>query len=558
MSPRLRGRHRRADLPAMLVALDEAVEALEGRADPEALRRARSLSERAGERLRLSGEHTVVALAGSTGSGKSSLFNALSGSDLSPVGVRRPTTAKAFASVWGTEGAAPLVQWLGVPRRQTTWRHGAEDQPDTSAGGGGAPPAVDDELEGLVLLDLPDHDSTVTEHQLEVDRLVELVDLLVWVVDPQKYADQVLHERYLRRLSGHSAVTVVVLNQVDTVNPFAAAECAEDLRRLLDEDGLRRSPVLTTSARTGAGLDGLRALLVDAVSRRRARNDRLVADVERVVEVLNPAVALGEPDGVASAERARLVEALASAAGVPVIGRAVEKSWRLRAAGSLGWPPTRWVRRLRPDPLRRLHLRSGERREVRDMVRSSVPKPTPVQRAQVDTALRKVCDAGAVGLPDPWQRSVRSAADGRAGDVRDALDRAVVGTDLGVDRVPLWWRLAGALQWLLVAAALVGAGWLLLLAFGSYLRLPDPPTPDVRGVPVPTALLVGGVVVGLVVAFVGRLVAHAGAAARRRRAESRLRSSIEKVATTLMLAPVDEELARHKRARDALDRARTG
>jgi hypothetical protein len=53
----------------MLAALDEAVEALEGRADVAALRRARSVSDRAGERLRLSGEHTVVALAGSTGSG---------------------------------------------------------------------------------------------------------------------------------------------------------------------------------------------------------------------------------------------------------------------------------------------------------------------------------------------------------------------------------------------------------------------------------------------------------------------------------------------------------
>jgi hypothetical protein len=350
----------------------------------------------------------------------------------------------------------------------------------------------------------------------------------------------------------------VVLNQVDTVNPFAAAECAEDLRRLLDEDGLRRSPVLTTSVRTGAGIDGLRALLVDAVARRRARNDRLVADVEDVVDALSTCVADVEPRGVGSGERARLVEALAVAAGVPVIGRAVEESWRLRAAGSLGWPPTRWVRRLRPDPLRRLHLRLGERREVRNMVRSSVPEPTPVQRAQVDTALRHVCDVAADTLPDPWQRSVRRAAEGQSGDVRDALDRAVVNTDLRADRTPLWWRLTGLLQWLLVAAALVGAGWLLLLAFGSYLRLPDPPTPDVRGFPVPTLLLVGGVLVGLLLASLGRLLANAGASARRRRAESRLRSAIEKVAVTLMLAPVEAELGRHLRAREALERARTG
>ena len=38
-------------------------------------RGAREIVERAGGRLRLSGEHTVVALAGATGSGKSSLFN---------------------------------------------------------------------------------------------------------------------------------------------------------------------------------------------------------------------------------------------------------------------------------------------------------------------------------------------------------------------------------------------------------------------------------------------------------------------------------------------------
>jgi predicted GTPase len=539
----------------MLVALDEAVEALEERADARALKRARAVAERAGERLRLSGEHTVVALAGSTGSGKSSLFNALAGADLSPVGVRRPTTSKAYASVWGTEGAAPLVQWLGVPRRQTTWRHGsgaAWGRDDDGA------PVLDAELEGLVLLDLPDHDSTVVAHRQEVDRLVELVDLLVWVVDPQKYADHVLHERYLRRLAGHSAVVVVVLNQVDTVNPFAAADCAEDLRRLLDEDGLRLSPVLRTSVRTKAGLEDLRAVLIDAVSRRRARNDRLVADVEDVVEGLAPFVALEEPRGVRPEDRSVLVDALASSAGVPVIGRAVEESWRLRAHGLLGWPPTRWVRRLRPDPLRRLHLRSKDRREVRSMVRSSVPEPTPVQRAQVDTAQRQVCDRAGEGLPDVWQRSVRRAAEGRSGDVRDALDQAVVSTDLGVDREPVWWRVAGVVQWVLAVAALAGAVWLLMLAFGSYLRLPDPPTPEVYGVPVPTGLLVLGVLLGLLLAFVGRAVARAGAVVRRRRAESRLRGAIDEVATVLMLGPVEEELERHRRARQALDRARTG
>src|SRR6478672_9714594 len=45
----------------------------------ELLDDAEAVLKRAGERLRLSGNHTVVALAGGTGSGKSTLFNALSG-----------------------------------------------------------------------------------------------------------------------------------------------------------------------------------------------------------------------------------------------------------------------------------------------------------------------------------------------------------------------------------------------------------------------------------------------------------------------------------------------
>jgi GTP-binding protein EngB required for normal cell division len=525
----------------MLTALDEAIEALHGRADPKTLARARSVRARAGERVLLSGAHTVVALAGSTGSGKSSLFNALSGADLSPAGVRRPTTAKAHACVWGVEGAAPLVQWLGVPRRQTAWQHGAvvEDQP---------------ELDGLVLLDLPDHDSNVLDHRLEVDRLIELVDLLVWVVDPQKYADEALHDRYLRRLAGHAAVTVVLLNQIDTLNPFAAAECAADLARLVELDGLRRAHVRTCSARTGAGLDDVRAVFAAAVTRRQAGNDRLVADVESVVYALAPAVSLDAQPEV-SPGRAELVEALASSAGVPVIGEAVEQSWQRRAAGTLGWPPIRWLRLLRPDPLRRLKLHGRERRDLRAMVHSSVPEPTPAQQAQVERAVRRVCDGASRDLPPRWQKSVRGAAGASGGDVRDALDEAVVGTDLEVDRTPVWWRVGSFVQWLVTLAAVAGAAWLLVLAFGSHLGLPDASSPSWLGVSLPSVLLVGGLVVGGAIAVLGRSVGRTEAMLRRERAESRLRAAVESVADRLVIGPVEAELQRHQQARDALSRA---
>ena len=200
---------------------------------------AEAVLKRAGERLRLSGNHTVVALAGGTGSGKSTLFNALSGATFSPPGVTRPTTRHVHACVWGMQGAAPLLDWLGVQRRHRYARASVLDSGES-------------DLDGLILLDLPDHDSVVTASMAAVDRLSKLADMVIWVLDPQKYADAAVHNRYLIPLAGHAAVFTVVLNQIDVLSPQQARDCGEDLRRLLDAEGLADTPLLGVSARTGA------------------------------------------------------------------------------------------------------------------------------------------------------------------------------------------------------------------------------------------------------------------------------------------------------------------
>src|ERR1700733_10059180 len=62
-------------LVARANALGRFVRASGGVLDADRLAPARALSERTGQRLAHSREHTVVALAGATGGGKSSLFN---------------------------------------------------------------------------------------------------------------------------------------------------------------------------------------------------------------------------------------------------------------------------------------------------------------------------------------------------------------------------------------------------------------------------------------------------------------------------------------------------
>ncbi len=205
-------KERTAPVPERLRALAEAAELCQDRVADGLVVEARRVVAQADRRLALSGDATVVALAGATGSGKSSLFNTLSGSDLATVGVRRPTTAHAMACVWGQDAGAELLDWLQIPRRHTR------------------APDPDGALDGLVLLDLPDHDSTERQHRVEVDRLVQLVDVLVWVVDPQKYADAALHDRYLKPLARHAEVMTVVLNQVDRLGPAEREQCLRDLR----------------------------------------------------------------------------------------------------------------------------------------------------------------------------------------------------------------------------------------------------------------------------------------------------------------------------------------
>jgi GTP-binding protein EngB required for normal cell division len=263
-----------SSIPLRLTALAELTRLGTARKDgfsEELLDEAESLLKRSGERMRMSATHTVAALAGGTGSGKSTLFNALAGATFSPPGVTRPTTRHAHACVWGMEGAAPLLDWLSVQRRHRYARASALDEGETN-------------LTGMLLLDLPDHDSVVTGSAAMVDRLVRLTDMLIWVLDPLKYADASVHQRYLVPLAGHAAVTTVVLNQSDTLSAEEITDCENDLRRLLDSEGLAETPILVTSAATGAGLNELKAVLAEAVATRRAATDRIAADIDALLD----------------------------------------------------------------------------------------------------------------------------------------------------------------------------------------------------------------------------------------------------------------------------------
>lgn len=526
-------------LASRLTALGEAAELSRGRASAEIVDASLAVTARAGQRLAIAGDHTVVALAGATGSGKSSTFNALSGTELATTGVRRPTTSEAMAVAWGTEQPVELLDWLGVKRRhlvaagESAWRK-------------------------VVLLDLPDHDSTEVAHRLTVDRLVELVDMLVWVVDPQKYADGALHDGYLKPLADHADVMVVVLNQADRLTPEQLRHALTDLRRLLDSEGLAASPVLAVSALTGEGMADLRALLEKTAEAKAMTAKRFAADVSRQAGLLSAELGEGRLPAIDARDVERLDETMAEAAGVPQVTDGVLKAWRHRGTIATGWPMVTWLKRLKPDPLRKLRVGLGPRElSPTDVSRTSLPKASSVQRARLDASLRGLIETATEGVPRGWADAIRTAARGNERVLADRLDAAVARTDLRMDSGHGWWVLVTILQWLLFAALVVGGVWLLLpwlfLVFQVPIVLPEVVW---NGWPVQTLLFGGGVIGGIVLALLSRIFVELGARVKARTARRLLTDAIGEVTASDVVGPVRAELERLASARAAVRRAR--
>ncbi len=493
---------------------------------------------RAGDRMRLSSSHTVVALAGGTGSGKSSLFNKIAGADFSTIGVTRPVTVDAHACVWGDAGSGAIMDWLEIPGRNRYSRASALD-------------SGEDDLAGLVLLDLPDHDSVMNHAGTLVDRLVSMADVMIWVLDPQKYADAAVHRRFLVPMAGHSDVLAVVLNQADLLEPEQIDDCVADLRRLLDSENLPDVSIIVTSALSGGGLDDLRRLLGQGVAARRAAAVRISADLDGVVARFAPyAGDVDAPVGrVPVTSKSRLADRFAAAAGIAAVGDALRSARELRAADFVGWPVAWFAHRLSGrNPLRKVRLGM-----LWNDLRSVTAGPAGAQQAEVDNALTDLGDELAEPLPAPWSHTVRAATRSHAEQVPAALGAAIGEALPDEDGVVWWWRFAGVWQGLLLGAAAVAIAWIaLILAFGVFHAASGSPTllSNSGALPWIVALAVGALAVGAATASVCMKVVISTAERENTQVTAAMRERVAGVAADMVITPAEQELAELERYRE--------
>jgi GTPase Era involved in 16S rRNA processing len=530
-------------LDERIAALRTVTEAGAGRIPSAIADEAAALLTQTEARRSRSPEHTVVGVFGATGSGKSSLVNALVGDEVAKAHVRRPTTSQALAVTWDATGAAELLDWLQIRERVE------RTQP------------IDPRAGKLVLVDLPDVDSIEAGNRAIAERLAGQVDALLWVVDPQKYADDVLHAQFIAPHARHAAVTLVVLNQVDLLAASDRASVVKSLQGIIERDGLPRARVLPVSARTLEGIDALKSAIGDLAASKAVRDARLTADVQTLVARIDDPGSAARLDAKASL---RVRDEVGTAAGVEVVAAAVASSYRKRAAQVTGWPLVSWIGRLRADPLTRLGLgpkrRGSDKNVDPDVHRTSMPLLSAGAQAKLSLAVRSFADTAAAGLAGPWKAAVRTAAEGALDALPADLDRAIAATHLPA-KGSWWWALVGIVQWVTIVAGVLGALWLvgasLLPTFGMpALLIPRVEEGPLAGWAVPTLVIIAAVLVGVLLGIISAVLSALTAAARRRRTRKRLLASVDEVVQRDVVQPVTAELDRARGVAAALGVAR--
>ena len=477
------------------------------------------------------GDLYVLAFAGGTGVGKSSLLNAYAGEEVSTAGVRRPTTSEPVAWVPAGTAAeiAPLLAWLGtsiVRERRTI----------------DGPP--------VAIVDLPDLDSIEPGHAARVDAMLPRVDAVAWITDPEKYHDAVLHDAYLRRWMRRIGRQAIVVNKVDRLTLEDAERVRADLQARLQAEGLPRVPVLMTSATHGsdplAGWIAQGAAAKEIVAARLATAARAaIADLARAAGVDGPDAPLPivDPDRRTAAVHAATREILGA---IDLIGlRCQAVAATQLAARPRGGGPVGIVRSLvsrgtgqaerTADPegyLRRWRERGSMTRAVgpvRDLVTDTLPVLPPTARP------------GLAALADPAALTERFGA---------AADRAASGPS-GSFKSPTspWWAVIGVGQLAVTAALIVGVLWLVTLwASGGSVPTPTWDVPILGAMPVPTILIVAGIAGWF---LLGRLLAWHAARLGATWAD-RLGAEIELGVGEVVRSTVEAPLAERDTARMAL------
>ena len=196
-----------------------------------------------------------AVLIGGTGTGKSTILNALCGEEISEAGVERPKTEGPVLFIH--ESLSPAE---GFPFPEIRVVFTGDTGKGKRTGGPGVLTVIThrrEDLRFLALVDTPDVDSVEIRNRTMAEDLYLLSDVVIFVTSQEKYADEV-PARYYGKILEEGKPHLFVLNKADA--HMTAGEAERLFPRVAE--GAERPPVFLVPRVYPAGpgdLDGLPA-----------------------------------------------------------------------------------------------------------------------------------------------------------------------------------------------------------------------------------------------------------------------------------------------------------
>jgi hypothetical protein len=203
--------------------------------------------------------------------------NALAGEIITSVSVLRPHTDEPLAVV--PENPEPAVTVL-LDTLDVAYRHEHGSFTRTA------------------VIDLPDIDSIADWHRERVEDLIPRVDGVIWLFDPDKYRDPIVHDEFLAQLSEHRSQFIFALNKIDKLRPADLQTVRQDLLETLAADGYLRPALFAMAAdppgMAPRGIELFREHVTERIDTKTVMLRKVIGDSARIVRMIGEAAGIWE------------------------------------------------------------------------------------------------------------------------------------------------------------------------------------------------------------------------------------------------------------------------
>lgn len=618
--PRNNPEQRKTRMQAALHRAAECLDVVQGTCGSEtflvqAREDLRSLEDQLERRDALDPRVTVIAVAGPSGTGKSTVVNTLARrNSLVPTGMHRPTTTELVAYVDAEVTAAPFLELSGIPRSVSVEFCTTRSNPlRDSLGMVGEGHQVRSALTQCghpIVVEVPDT-LLVPELTSAASQVLETADLILWTTDSQKYADAAFHSRisaFPRHPNSYFVLTHtegLTESQLQTLNQELAA-IAERIGvspeilqiSLYDESSLARfrETVAELSHAPEARCRGQQAAIHHAATKLGQDLELDVTGEFSTQPVQAPSVA-----SPPSPAETKLVDQVTQVSGLSAMEANFSKQY-LRAGGFWTlWPVLNWLAGIKP----LAHVNQdnsatpGEPKADKPVGLSADPSPeqtadesatpavadsTPdpdlpsiapqadslnrffprVNVAGITSAARTYAATASAHRPSNWVDFAQLKAVELSGNLVSALNLALESWKFPARPARTWWRIWRLGHWFWLAALVVGLLWSLVAGVAFLGGAGTSAAVWMVGpVPFPLLVLVAAVAGTLVWSLVGTKILHCGARNYGRECADKFRSLIQEVTRqgflvkmnqNLDLYPQLSELVSEMRSRDTQSR----